>query len=711
MVLFSIFVNQYHTMNRLINFLLHPAFISLIISLLIIWALPPIFNKFEVKLTNSLIALQDGDVRCYHDFNHDGNSEFVMFRFHSTINNKPYFSIKDKDNKIFNDWPISHGQWLIGHINVFFGDFDNNGQDEVYGLSISNDSIFLNGIEPLGSKEFVVREKFITMCGITNNSIDSQIMSGMLCDLNGDSYKEAIISITSGYSIQPRAIFAYDFVNDTIFRSPYSMTSLDYFYCEDLDGDHINELFGITTPRGNTSLSSPYSDSIAWLMVLDNNLDFKFEPIPLNIYPSGIEAISHKIDNKEQLLVLSDYSGTEDIATKLFLYTPKGIKIDSLILQEGRFSLHFYQTNSYNKKFLVKWHQDELIIYEIKDKFKLKNVFQSEDFKIFRREAIDINNDGNPEFIFYKKPNPFSNHEELVITDHNFKNPVTLKLGTGKYSKIIITTAHKKKINLNYISIQQTDRWYKYEYFKNPLYNIKYLIHGGIYLVLYLFFLLLFKLQKHLIEKRHKNEKYLSSLQLKTIKNQLDPHFALNTLNAIGSLISKNDTHLANQLFEKYSKLTRETLLGANKVSNTIKEELSFVRDFLELEKFRYNNKFEYSIIVDESIDPNIIKLPRMLVHTFIENAVKHGLKHIDNKEHGQLNINVSKKSKHIVISIKDNGIGRLESAKYNKFSTGKGIEIVSEMTNLYNKLNNTKITYQIIDLERGTEVIVILPT
>lgn len=632
-----------------------------------------------------------------------------MFSFHSTINNKPYFSIKDKDNKIFNDWPITHGQWLIGHNNIFFGDFDNNGQDEVYGLSISYDSIFLNGIEPLGSKEFVVKDKFITMSGRINNSADTYIMYGKLCDLNGDSIKEVIFSLNSGYSIQPRATYAYNFISDTIFRSPFSMTSLDYFYCEDIDGDDIDELFGITAPRGNTPLSSLYSDSLAWLMVLNNNLDFKFEPIPLNIYPSGITALSHLINNKKQLLVLSDYSGTEDITSKLYLFTPNGVKTDSLILPEGNYSLKLYKTNSYNKMFLIKWYQDKHTIYEIKDKFNLKEVFQSEEIKSLRKEIIDINNDGNPEYLFHKKSNPFTNYEELVITDYKFKNPVTLNLGTGKYSKTIITTAYKKEENLNYISIHQTDRWFKYEYFQNPMYYLKYPIYAGIYLILLLFFTLLFKFQRLLIEKKHTNERQLSSLQLKTLKNQLDPHFTLNTLNAIGSLINKNDTTLANQLFERYAKLTRETLIGANKISNTLKEELTFVRDYLELEKFRYDNKFEYSIIVDEIINPNNIEIPRMLIHTFVENSVKHGLRHIKNRQ-GQLNISVSKKSKQILISIKDNGVGRLESKKYNKYSTGKGMDIAHEMTKLYNKLNKTKISYQITDLKQGTMVNIIVP-
>ena len=696
-------------MNRLINFFLHPAFIALVISLLIIWALPPVFNKFEVKLTDSLISLREGDIRCYHDFNHDGNSEFVILSFHAPTGKKPYFSIKDQNNLIYNDWPLSQGEWLPYHNNVFFGDFDNNGQDEVYGLTISNDSIFLNGIEPLGSKKFVVKNKFITMCGINNNSIDSHIKSGMLCDLNRDSFKEAIISISSGYSIQPRAIFSYDFINDTVYRSPYSMTILHSFYCEDLDEDGNKELFGICPTYGNTSLDTPYSDSVAWLMVLDNKLDFKFEPLLINQYPGGVITLSHIVDNQKQLLALSSYSGTQNIGSKLYLFTANGIKTDSLILQKGAYSLNLQKTKFSNKTFLRKWNQDKLTIFEINDNLNIKQVFHSENFKLFRTETIDINNDGYPEYMFHNKANPFTNQDELVITDHNFKNPVTLNLGTGSGVKTIITTVHNKEKHQNYLSIQLNDRWFKYEYSKNPFYDLKYIIYLGIYLLLYFFFMVLLRLQKQLIEKKHKNEKQLTSLQLKTIKNQLDPHFALNTLNAIGSLINKNDTQHANQLFERYAKLTRETLIGANKISNTIKEELSFIRDYLELEKFRYDNKFDYSILVDESINQSNIDLPRMLIHTFVENAVKHGIRHLENRQ-GILKIDVSKKPKQIMLSIKDNGIGRLESKKYNKFSTGKGIEIANEMINLYNKLNNTKVTYQVIDLDQGIEVVVILP-
>ena len=129
-------------------------------------------------------------------------------------------------------------------------------------------------------------------------------------------------------------------------------------------------------------------------------------------------------------------------------------------------------------------------------------------------------------------------------------------------------------------------------------------------------------------------------MQLKTIKNQLDPHFTLNTLNTIGILIKKDETEKAALLFDRFSKMTRQILMSGNKIKVSLKEELAFIENYLEIQKFRF-----------------------------------------------------------------DNGIGREESAKYKKYSTGKGLVIAREMVDLYNRLNNTHITFIFVDLDEGVEV------
>lgn len=221
-----------------------------------------------------------------------------------------------------------------------------------------------------------------------------------------------------------------------------------------------------------------------------------------------------------------------------------------------------------------------------------------------------------------------------------------------------------------------------------------------------IFLILLYNKSK--IEQRHQDENRLISYQLLALKNQLDPHFALNTLNAIGYLYRKNDIEKANSLFEKYSMLTRQTLIASNNISESLKNELNYVRNYLDLEMYRYDSKFDYQIIVDEHIDINKLQIPRMLIHTFVENAVKHGIKHLAERK-GKIEIKATINDDIVKIAVKDNGIGREESKSYNKDSTGRGMEIANEMIRLYNRLHNAKLSIEIADLEFGTLILVLI--
>ena len=119
--------------------------------------------------------------------------------------------------------------------------------------------------------------------------------------------------------------------------------------------------------------------------------------------------------------------------------------------------------------------------------------------------------------------------------------------------------------------------------------------------------------------------------------------------------------------------------------------------------------KFE----IDEEVKQNI-SLPKLLIHSFVENAIKHGLRHI--KKDGKLEIKAFKKNKSTIIIISDNGIGREKAMQYSSLSTGKGIGIVNQTLELYFKLKNVRIKYKITDLYNeagnptGTRVDILKP-
>jgi hypothetical protein len=192
-------------------------------------------------------------------------------------------------------------------------------------------------------------------------------------------------------------------------------------------------------------------------------------------------------------------------------------------------------------------------------------------------------------------------------------------------------------------------------------------------------------------EKRH-----LAELQFKTLRNQLAPHFIFNALNAIGASIYQNDKEKAYDFLQRFASLIRSTLTHADKSYRTLKEEIEFVRNYLDLEQFRFQNKFEYNISLQDGISSDIL-VPKMIIQTFAENAVKHGL--IQKSGKGFLSIRLSSELDSLMIIVEDNGIGRVESMKYNTSSTGKGLEIIKEFIALFNRFNEKKIHFDVHDI------------
>jgi sensor histidine kinase YesM len=103
-----------------------------------------------------------------------------------------------------------------------------------------------------------------------------------------------------------------------------------------------------------------------------------------------------------------------------------------------------------------------------------------------------------------------------------------------------------------------------------------------------------------------------------------------------------------------------------------------------------------------------------MLIHTFAENSVKHGLKH--REKDGELNILIFCSKNEYTIRIADNGIGRKKAKDFSLESTGKGLNILDQILDLYFNLMKIRITYTIKDvvddnnISAGTEVYIKIP-
>ena len=192
-------------------------------------------------------------------------------------------------------------------------------------------------------------------------------------------------------------------------------------------------------------------------------------------------------------------------------------------------------------------------------------------------------------------------------------------------------------------------------------------------------------------ELRHK----VSETEMLALRSQMNPHFIFNCLTAIDNLIQTNQPDKATTYLSRFAKLIRSVLESTKHNLVPFYKDFETLQLYIELEQFRFGNKFNYTVHADEELMEGDFKVPPLLVQPFVENAIHHGLM---NKLKGERNlcINAYLQSDYIQYTIKDNGVGRikaLEIKRQNKPEHNSyGIEISSQRIQLHNNRKNNNI-------------------
>jgi len=672
--------------------------LSIGLGLFIIYLIPDFFNKYKVRLADQSRLYTSETLIWYNDLNNDGFSEKI-YRGVNGGSQTPYLKFDDKGEYFIEQWNIS-GEW-IQDCPLMIGDFDNNGYKEVFALSYKNDSIFLNGVEPYKNDGLEIRGRFVFKAQKNNNNQDWDVYSNHFVDLNNDGYKEVVFSFLAGFSKQPRKLVAYDIKHDSFLFSSYAGTCPEYFNFSDIDADGQTEIFGRTYAKDNYAESIPLTDTNSYLLIYGNDLKLKYPPdtnygvsssvfaVPFNDNIVTVWLGRTSINNIRALKIYNYNTGKVEKTEKDVSHLLSGIPHLSVLRKKQIDQLYLSGKNG--KVFQFNKNLEQIAKSNL-------NMFNPSSIV-----PIDFENDGTDEIICYSLV-----EGRASIFRADFKHPVNIVLSaTGKLRPQF--SIRKRKGLVDQVSISYGQNWQLWDYYKNPNYMYRWPIYFAIVLLLFAFFELLFKFYKRRIQKQYETERKLLELQLLTVKNQMNPHFTFNALNSISSIIYKEDKKLAHDFLTRFSDLIRSTLQNAKNISILLGEELKFVENYLELEKFRFKNKFSYSIDVSDEVDYSTI-IPRMIIQTFVENAIKHGLMHLE--KGGLLKIKIKNASKQLIIEIEDNGIGRKKAKEVSLGSTGRGLIIIEQIVFLYKKLKGKQIKYKVIDLLKdgkaaGTKIII----
>lgn len=694
----------------MLDVLSSPYVMALPVTALIILLLPDAFNKYEVTLVRSERSHKANSIEEYHDLDGDGFSERVVV-FPNEIG-MPAMKILTHDDLTVDQWNFS-GKYPERSGFLYCGDMNDDGIKEIYLFTTRADTLYLNAIAPFTDKLVLFRNKFITTVCKCVDTIQVFVGHGAFHDLDGDGHTELLFAVKAGYSRQPRALFAYNLLRDTLWKSENYGANMGHMIIDDADGDGKAEIYCACSTLGNIpdSLGIPFDDYSSYFMGFDHNLKLRFPPLEYPVYPSGTSIGNIDTEEGRAIAVFFKNLCSGRVPSELKIVSRNGHILRERTIQTddhnlGRMQRIIMNDNTGNRgSFLITGEQG---ITEMDDKLEIiKDITLAGAGHIVLHHDLDM--DGEKEMLLTGKNDRF-----LFVRD-NFNDPVAIEHYRDPFSNghFCISVKENGPSHPGVFIKDENNRAYFYTYKGNLLYYLKYPLWLGIYLLILSLILLIRYIQKAQLQRRMEMENSLNALKLKTIKSQMDPHFMFNALNSISINIINKETDIAYRYLVKYSQLLRKLINNAEELSVSLEEELGFVRQYLELEQFRFRDGLAYTIDIDPACHMQS-PVPRMLVQLFVENAIKHGIRNMEEGK-GKISIAARPDRDHLVILVEDNGIGREAAARISR-THGKGLKIIEEMIALFEKVHGKQISFEYEDLyddkgmPAGTRVKVLIP-
>ncbi|MFQ5334701.1 MAG: FG-GAP repeat domain-containing protein, partial [Flavobacteriales bacterium] len=324
------------------NILLHPAFLALLITLLIIPFLPRVYRKYVAEVADSQYdarSLHCFSVHTFNDLDKDGCSEDILM----TKGQPSYLIIYDNKGGVLDQ--INFANPLAGgDAAVCFGDVDGDGLNEMYCFTQNDARIYLQQVDvhktaDAGLSFHKLPTVYVDSMWINKNWVpgsdgankyDGGIYASCIRDMDGDGKSELLFAIGTAFSCQPRNMYLYDPEEDSIYKSPESGSSYSNRPgpdIVDLNGDGLPELIYGTRATGNLPADFPYSDSSAWLMALNHKMHFLFPPLEFPLFNSFTQAVPYRTQDGFCIAVLYNYFGIKDRRPALYLYSRNGKRL------------------------------------------------------------------------------------------------------------------------------------------------------------------------------------------------------------------------------------------------------------------------------------------------------------------------------------------------------------------------------------------------
>lgn len=519
---------------------------------------------------------------------------------------------------VINQWNIGGRMSDLEEKGILIEDIDGDHLPDLSFLQIIDEKIYL-AVLPISLKTNYYHRYFLDSARFSNmDNYPIYLKEIKTFPKFHTDHKNIAVSIYMGHAKYPRKFYIIDFQNDIVHSSMTDGNGLTNLNVEDVDGDSLYEFFGTSFSPGNTRNQSEltFNDSSIYLMVFDENLEPEFPPVEFKSIYSQLFNFSFPTDSGNfYFTTIIDNSSPRRIFPT-YLYDLKGNLVDSTFIGSSTIPSIFRKESTG-----IYAYTAEEEIYRISDFRNPELLKKIKDFNLKDLKFVNIEKDDGYFFNFLG--------DEAHIYDRNFKLMEDLRLSFVNPGAIRITSLSGNTMKKGSLLLQDMNQLIQISYKINHFWEYRFLLVLvflllGFYIMNGISFILSYQQNKKL-----EREKEITELRFNAVKNQLEPHFLFNSLNSIGHLLLTEERMKAYSYLESLSFLLRNAINNSSEIAVPIAEEILFTKKYLEIEKLRFEDKFDFEIIVDEDVNTEF-PIPKMIIQLHSENAVKHGVLHME---------------------------------------------------------------------------------